>query len=376
MLDTVAIMLSSDSFVIKYPDRFSPNAKSLYEYRTGRGTHKAIYNPTQAEKLMGYKPRLTLHRAAAAGGAVQLKVEFSAPKLLFGNNFEEMATSDFSSVLERLDGTLYDMGILVKRPRLSQTPVSAIHYGKNILLERTTPCWLLLRQLEGHDLNGRLDLARVDFRNGGLAVKYHANGHELALYDKVKDLEQAQKFGDKRGLEHDYQPQLDLFVSTPEKPEVLRMEARLTRRKLKTLLPNLGITTPLTLEALFDATTARAVLLHYWREITNGLYAQQVDTGSIETLLQNIRMVFPRKRIGTMLALASFARAVQEMGWRGARVTLEMKPALFYRYRKDMNALAKQSVSPRHTVLAAVKEELQDFIPLTRAELGLIGGRA
>ena len=46
MLDTVAIMLASDVFVVKHPERFSPNAASLYGYRTGVGTRKATYNPT------------------------------------------------------------------------------------------------------------------------------------------------------------------------------------------------------------------------------------------------------------------------------------------------------------------------------------------
>jgi uncharacterized protein YprB with RNaseH-like and TPR domain len=58
----------------------------------------------------------------------------------------------------------------------------------------------------------------------------------------------------------------------------LRFEVRLQNAKLKTLFKQLGIKRSLTLDGLFNATTARAVLMHYWREVTEGLYALEIDT--------------------------------------------------------------------------------------------------
>jgi hypothetical protein len=70
--------------------------------------------------------------------------------------------------------------------------------------------------LQKLDVNQKLDLAHTTFRNGGLMAKYHATNYEIALYDKVKDLEHAAKFGDRRGAETDYGCQSDLFARHPE----------------------------------------------------------------------------------------------------------------------------------------------------------------
>jgi hypothetical protein len=54
MLDTIAISLPERDFRIKYPERFSPNASSVFRPAYGdRGLIKAIYNPVKAEKATG-----------------------------------------------------------------------------------------------------------------------------------------------------------------------------------------------------------------------------------------------------------------------------------------------------------------------------------
>jgi len=371
MLDTIVLMLPRSDFRIRYPERFSPNAEAMFKMHPGRGPQKAIYNPTTAEKRTGYKPRLTLVRSPATG-AVVLKVEFSAPKILFGNNFQELTPDDLPVFVRKLKAAMADMGIITTIGDLQHAHVSAIHYSKNILLDRATPCSLLIRELQKIDLNAKLDVANATFRNGGLAVRYHASSYEIAFYDKVKDLEQVRAYGDKRGMETEYDGQRNLFHQRPQKPEVLRFEVRLQLAKLKTLFKHLGIKRSLTLDGLFNATTARAVLMHYWQEVTEGLYALELDTGSSETLLHSIRHAFPRRRISGQMQLMAFARVVQEHGLRGGRLLLSLKPHQFYRLKNDLKAAAAHASNPRHTVLAAIKSELKEFIPLTADELGLI----
>ena len=146
---------------------------------------KCHYNPTKAEKASGYKPRLTLYRKpfTERASAVWLKIEFSAPKLIFGNNFQEFAgRDDLEVVLNALHKALAIMGITMTLDTLRQAKTSAIHYSKNILLERTTPCFLLIQALEKLDLSAKLDLNQTDFRNNGQMVKYHASSYEIALF--------------------------------------------------------------------------------------------------------------------------------------------------------------------------------------------------
>lgn len=377
MLDTIAISLPEKDFRIKYPERFSPHAQSVYAPAFGdRGLIKAIYNPAKAEKATGYKPRLTLLKRpyTERSRAIWLKVEFSAPKLVFGNNFEELGViGNLEIVLKALHEALKEMGIETKYEALLNAKVSSIHYSKNILLDRSTPCFLLIQALEKLDLSSKLDLTQTDFRNGGQMVKYHASTYEIAVYDKVKDLEQTAKYGEKRGVETDYGSMLDLFSEHKQKPEVLRIEVRLTSRKAKTLLKTLGIKDECTMKGLFSADISRAVLLHYWKIITDSLYMLNIDTKDIEKLLYAIQTAFPRKQPGKVMELVGFVVLCQKLGVRGARMALKLKNHQWYRIKADVKVLEDKNICPRFVILHEIKRDLQEFIPLVRADIVVEG---
>lgn len=372
MLDTIAINLRRDEFTIHHPERFNPHAGALTNPLFGDGGMvKCHYNPTKKEKAQGYLPRLTLFKKPYGphSESVWLKVEFSAPKLVFGNNFEELQDSeDFKNVIAILLDALNRMGIETTYQVLTNVKVSAIHYSKNIMLDQDTPCYLLIQTLEKADMNGRLDINQSDFRNGGQMAKYHASTYEIALYDKVKDLEQARKFGQNRGAETDYDCQTDLFKGRI-KPEVLRFEARLKSKKLKSLLATLGIKRGMTLKDLFCASLSRAVLLHYWDTITKGLYIMNIESQSCEKLTDNIRAKFPAKRPHSVLALMGFVIACQQVGIRGARLMLRLNDSQFYRLKADARKLEQDYKCPRFRALGMIRAQLKEFIPLVRADI-------
>lgn len=376
MLDTIVITLPEKDFRIVKPERFNPNAWAVFNPVFGdTGLIKAIYNPTKAEKARGYKPRLTLFKRpfTERARAIWLKIEFSAPKMIFGNNFEELRDrGDLDAVVSGLLRALTDMGIETTFEALLYAKVSAIHYSKNILLERSTPSFLLIQALEKLDLSAKLDLTQTDFRNSGQMVKYHANTYEIVLYDKVKDLEQAQKYGEKRGIEIDYDCMDDLFTEK-RKPEVLRFEVRLTSKKIKPLFKTLGIRRENTLNDLFSADVSRAVLLHYWQIITNGLYLMNIDTKDIERLVHGIRTAFPQKRPGKIMELIGFIITCQNFGVRGARLALGLKNHHWYRLKADTKALENNSTCPRFLILNGIKQQLEEFIPLERQDIVVEG---
>lgn len=376
MIDTVALMLPEHLYKLHKPERFNPHGHALKSPTFRNGVAKAIYNPTKAEKATGYKPRLTLIRRPSRDimTGVMLRVEFSAPKLVFGNNFEELrGHDDFPRVIDTLHAALADMGVEVSKETLMAAKVSAIHYSKNILLGRTTPCFLLIQALEKLDLPQKLDLTQTDFRNKGQMVKYHSNSYEIALYDKVKDLEQATKYGDRRGAETDYACQTDLLNDSPQKPEVLRFEVRLHSRKLKSILKTLQQDKEPVFNDLFRVGVARDVLLHYWEQITSGLPLMLVDASDTASLIQSIRTVFPRKRPQTVMVMMGFIMASQQIGIRGAALALGLKRPQVYRLKKDLKALEAQSLNPRFSVLNAAKQEILAFIPVTRQDIAVKG---
>jgi hypothetical protein len=58
----------------------------------------------------------------------------SAPKLLLGNNFDELTDDDFRRLCKKLVNVLAEMSVKVTARTLAKVNVSAIHYSKNITL--------------------------------------------------------------------------------------------------------------------------------------------------------------------------------------------------------------------------------------------------
>ncbi|HLC06880.1 MAG TPA: hypothetical protein VJJ26_01705 [Candidatus Babeliales bacterium] len=297
MIDTIVLTLPQESFTITNPDAFTPSAQWALNNKTYalRGIISK-QNPTKKELALGvYKPRLTLfpyyapsfaksyggHCTASKGTQhpitplsitkTLLKIELSLPKLLFGNNFEELTQKQFPDLVQKLCTTLHSMGIATDVETLTNADVSGIHFSKNIPLTDGSIPYHYISKIEQVNIKLSLDINQTDYRNKGHSYKWHSNSYELVFYDKIRDLGQAKK-SDKRSLEKDNAIQLHLYDTLHNKKmfEVLRMEARLNnRRKIQQIMKQLGIKTPLTFKGLFKTNIARKVLLHYLDEIEN-----------------------------------------------------------------------------------------------------------
>lgn len=86
-----------------------------------------------------------------------------------------------------------------------------------------------------------------------------------------------------------------------------------------TQVKTLGIQRDMTLKDLFCASLSRTILMYYWEEITKGLYVLNIDSGSCEKLINNIRANFPRKRPNTILVLISFVQTCQQISIRSKK---------------------------------------------------------
>jgi len=267
MLDTIRLTLSKDMFWVMDKTYFQKETQNAL-----RGYFTLVQNPTKSELKNGiYKPRLTMTKRFNTTGRHEatLAIEFSAPKLLYGNNFDELTENDFAPVVALLQSRLKEMGVGVFTSILENAPVSAIHYSKNIpLTDGTTPHYLI-GKIKQANVSLALDVNQTDFRNDGHSYKWHSNSYEVAFYDKLKDLEMAKK-SEKRTIEKDNAVQLNLFETFQERKrlEVMRMEVRLNKRqKIGQLFRILGIQSELKLKNLFSSTIAQQVLLHYLDEL-------------------------------------------------------------------------------------------------------------
>lgn len=85
MLDTVILQIPIGCSAITDHNQFSPSTKGILDNQ--QGFSRYVNNPTKADRDKGiYKPKLTIIKR---GSRIYLKIEFSVPKLLFGNNLEE-----------------------------------------------------------------------------------------------------------------------------------------------------------------------------------------------------------------------------------------------------------------------------------------------
>jgi hypothetical protein len=161
----------------------------------------------------------------------------------------------------------------------------------------------------------------------GHAIRYHANSFEVTIYDKLKDLEKA-KISEKRAIERDYGPQLDLFSnrgSFPKALEVLRMEVRLGNcTKVKNVVKQFGAETEPTFAALFNAWLAKAVLMQYWKQVRSQMPLMgRAKAERPEDLLASLAVAAKgRVRPGTLLQQLGCRVLVASVGLRAAGAIL------------------------------------------------------
>ena len=347
MIDTVVLLLNQESFQITDPDRFVPSARWITNSRSS-AVHgiQSKQNPTKKELLAGiYKPRLTLRTNPRNPKEIVLRVELSLPKLFYGNNFEELKGKDLPPLLSKLSSTLDQMGVIAAPSDLARTPISAIHYSKNIALTDGSTPYHYINKIKEANIKLSLDVNQTDYRNEGHSYKWHCNSYEVVFYDKIKDLEKA-KQSDKRAIEKDSALQLNLFpkfAQRKRKLEILRMEVRLNKRqKIKQLFNKLGIKSDLSLESLFKAATAKKILLHYLDELESKR-PPLLDYRAANDKALLADLIFNNPELGSkrILQMYGLSKALEGINIR------ELRGMLSKRNQRDWNRLMGEAKEVR-----------------------------
>lgn len=329
MIDTVTIRLNEWQFRIVDHNKFSPNSQGMfippYTRMGGRAYIDSVQNPTRRELLNGnYKPQLTLRKRWQNGQPlVFLYIQFSAPKLLFGNNFDELTDSDFDLVIDKLQTKLLEMGVSTNIPELRNAVCSKVHFGKNIILTNYAIPYMLIKEIKKTDFDLRYDIAEKDYRNEGHSIRFHSKDFEIIFYDKKKDLLKA-KIGDSKAIEQDNAIQLGLFdeIKTENPFEVLRMETRLNT--LRRIQQELGVGNhKVTFEEIFKEKLAFKVLNKYWRIIFDNYELMSYQIENKEKFLANFIINNPKARLGNAFQTYAFLEYVKEIGIRRFRKIIE-----------------------------------------------------
>lgn len=373
MIDTMVLTLNQNMFTVLDKDKFTPSASCIYDetsrfYLGGRANFKCTQNPTSNELKQGiYKPRLTITKRFNKFGGfdIPLRIEFSAPKMLFGNNFDELTDADFPQLVAKINNALKQMGIYIFEEILVKAPVSAIHFGKNIPLTDYSTPYTYIKQLEKVNFNKILDTSKTDYFNGGSGIKTHANSFEIAFYDKMQDLQKA-KVSSKRVYEQDSSLQLGLFEQlSKRKPfEVLRMEVRLGKRqKLKQIISAIGLSLEPTFKNLFSQEVAQKVLLRYLSEIeSNYPPLLNYEYNTPEQFFKDFLLTNPDKKLTSALKYLGMRVLLEKMGIREFRQLINRySDKAWYDLNKDMKSLHRVNEVNTFQLL---RENISNYKPL------------
>lgn len=363
MIDTMKLMLDKNMFLIKDLGLFQKETMNA-----SRGYFTLVQNPTKSELLNGiYKPRLTLTKRYNSSGRFEptLSIELSLPKLVYGNNFDELKDDDFKQVAELLQKKLKEMGVSVFWELLINAPISSIHFSKNIpLTDGSTPSYYIGKIRESN-IKLSLDVEDEKYRNEGHGYKWHCNSYEVAFYDKIRDLGMA-NISDKRALEDDNAIQHNLFDELEKRKmfEVLRMEVRLNnRQKIKQLFKTLGIKSELTFKDLFSLVISQKVLLHYLDELERQRPAiLDYKPASSKDLLASLIIGNPKLGLRQVLQMHDLKQLLETITFRELR-------GMFGKYsdrswQRLMADVEKVNLPKSKSPFTLLREHLTTFEPL------------
>lgn len=319
-------------------------------------------NPSPTYAKMGtYMPRLTMHKRPTKFGPIyQLVVEFSAPKMVYGNNFDELTEDDFELLLTELQKRLYELlKFRFLREWLAGADVGAWHPSKNVVFLDGTASQTILNTVAKLDVSRIYDWQKTNFRDGHV-VHIHCNSLDIAFYDKAADLRKT-RISPKRAFEKDSLIQLDLLQQLDEyKPlEVFRYEVRFVgKRRIKSAYKQLD---SWTFEALFKEQLCRNVLLEHWHKLTVSVDMLGLDVKKPYELLQNYLIDNPNVTPQTAMAAVTGLLINGQQGAVGLRNLIETHYNRQAWYR--LKPIIKSPKANRFMHMLHVSEALEQFTP-------------
>lgn len=367
MLDTVVLTIPANRFRVQNPERFSPPSSILWQ--PGNYLIRCVNNPTAQDKKDGwYKPRLTLiKRPGKVPFDIPLRIEFSAPKLLFLNNIDELEETDFETVLKTLKVRMREMGVDVPLEILRTAPVSVFHASKNIILKDGYTASFAINELQKISLSRRLDMNKADFRNEGQALQYYTNSYAFVAYDKMRDITKPKNRAidkDKTGY------QLSLFEQIKQRsatPEILRIEVRMTKKpKMLSVLDKLEFNKAATFENIFNKMLCQQMITYCWKEFlgNNTLFLFDMSSGPqqiFREIVENAPGITTKEAI-YLLGLKVLCRDTG--GIRQFRRLLEeyFSDRTWYRLAKNLKRLNSFSrIENTHGWYRQIQEDLRSF---------------
>lgn len=367
MVDTVILRISRDDFIIS-PSVYSHFSQSICTIldetiKTRRFVKSSYTLPKELNQSGLYFPKFSVMKAARHGGyAIYAHIEFSAPKILFGNNFDEFTGNELREVCKTLSERLEMMGVIIQPEKLASATVSTIHYGKNVPFTDYTTASQIISDLAKCDTTVRKQYNIRDFGNNGEALYLQTRNSGLVVYDKVQELKTAHH---KKGrFEGDNQCQFSILDRVETPFEVVRIETRLRNPEaIRNVFSrcNIGLHNGNFCD-LFSKDIAQTILLDAFSPFA----ATQNNLVGIRSSLRDFAVELkrgsPEISPRAILMIIGLKAMLDEDGFRDIRKEISATSGQWLRIKETVN---KANIATRNqSSVNIVRQALEEFRPV------------
>ncbi len=215
-----------------------------------------------------------------------LKVEFSIPKMLYGNNLQEATEASKNTVFSTLVSSLARIGVDVSDETVAAAGVSAAHFCKNVLLPKDVRMREVLNELSRVDISKAVDVRSKYFKNGGCVLSIYSGTIERVFYDKIADaIRPKNKRTDKKHVsrERSLIDEHDLKGREMFRYEYRIKKAQTVKRDLNVALKRDG-KTPVVFADLFTPDLWKTMVQTSWRTLVQRPENQLALLGATDNL--------------------------------------------------------------------------------------------
>lgn len=328
MIDTVILLMPKEKMIT--PENNPDSFPIWMMQNNGRGYSKWLKNmPEQKGTDSPYYPRLTKYITSDGGTNIieKIKIEFSAPKLIYGNNLDEVEESHFPAVIDTLQKRLLEMGEKVSKQDLACAAISTIHFSKNIPISNGYTACDAMKEISKINIYKKLSLTKVSYLNDGEALHFYAASHSVVFYDKIADLARKKKAIDQDQTARHFSLANDIKERMPSL-EILRMEIRLCKkRKINSVMTKTGFQRNPTFKDVFKKDLCQKIIRWYWDALIAGenLFLFELENNP-KKLLKKLIRINPKlkaKEIIYLVGLQALCR--DDGGIRELRSILEKR---------------------------------------------------
>ncbi len=281
MIDTITIELNAYR---SYTDSdFNLKAKWGTNYQQEKNKTCYMYNVAlewskEAKEKWEYLPEVTYvnfpnpsAKKEDNGRIYGYQITFSAPKLLYGNNIEEVTEDQFEEIVDVLYEQLQFLALPteISKQDIKQAKLRRLDYGKNAMIAELMPgeqfCSMLMRSEHTY----RSKYAQAQYRHGDL-YRENIKTRSVVVYDKLAEFRNTLK---KKPKELNVREQFFLAAEKAHLFQVFRLEVQIQNlNQIAIELERFGVKrADITFERVFSQELAHNVLMRYWKGVIKNL---------------------------------------------------------------------------------------------------------